>query len=118
IPELADLSSDQLNRGLETRVVIDRDTASRLGVSPQASDDTLYDAFGQRQVSTMYLAMNQRHVVMEVQPEFQRTPDALKSLYVRSSTGANIPLAAFTRVETAATTLSVNHQGQYPAVTL
>jgi multidrug efflux pump len=118
IPQITDLSSDQLNRGLETRVVIDRDTASRLGVAPQAIDDTLYDAFGQRQVSTIYLAMNQRHVVLEVEPAFQQTPDALKTIYVRSTTGADVPLSAFARVETAATTLSVNHQGQYPAVTL
>jgi hydrophobe/amphiphile efflux-1 (HAE1) family protein len=118
VPELRDVSSDQLNHGLQTTVVIDRDTASRLGVSPQAIDDTLYDAFGQRQVSTQYLEMNQHHVVLEVEPQFRQDPDALKSIYVHSSGGPDVPLSAFTRLETTNTTLAVNHQGQFPAVTI
>jgi multidrug efflux pump len=117
-PALRDVSSDQLDHGLQATVVIDRDTASRLGVSPQAIDDTLYDAFGQRQVSTTYLEMNQHHVVLEVLPEFRQNPDALKAIYVRSATGVDVPLAAFTRFEQTNTTLAVNHQGQFPAVTL
>jgi multidrug efflux pump len=117
-PELRDLSSDQFNHGLQATVVIDRDTASRLGVSPQAIDETLYDAFGQRQVSTMYLQMNQRHVVLEVLPAFKDDPEALKDIYVRAASGPDIPLSAFTRFERTNTPLAVNHQGQFPAVTL
>src|SRR6185369_13397747 len=93
LPELRDVSSDQLNHGLQTQVVIDRDTASRLGVSPLIVDDTLYDALGQRQVSTNYLEMNQRHVVMEIPPEFRQDPGALRNIYVRSRDGQNVPLA-------------------------
>jgi multidrug efflux pump len=119
LPQLRDVSSDQLDKGLQTSVVVDRDTASRLGLSPQVIDNTLYDAFGQRQVATMFFPMNQRHVVLEVPPEFQKTPDALRTIYVRApSGGAAVPLAAFTRVETKSTTLVVNHQGQFPAITL
>ena len=118
VPELRDVSSDQLNHGLQTRVVVDRDTASRLGVSLQAIDDTLYDAFGQRQAATQYLEMNQHHVVLEVLPQFRQSPDALKRVYVRSSKGPDVPLSAFTRLEQSNTTLAVNHQGQFPAVTL
>jgi multidrug efflux pump len=117
VPELRDVSSDQLNHGLQTAVTIDRDTASRLGVSLQAIDNTLYDAFGQRQVSTNYLEMNQRHVIMEVLPQFRQNPDALKSIYVHSTNGTDIPLSAFTRFEQTNTTLAVNHQGLFPAVT-
>jgi multidrug efflux pump len=118
VPELRDVSSDQLNHGLQSTVVIDRDTASRLGVSLQAIDDTLYDAFGQRQVATQYLEMNQHHVVLEVLPQFRQNPDALKHIYVRSSKGPDVPLSAFARFEQTNTTLAVNHQGQFPAVTL
>ena len=118
VPELRDVSSDQLNHGLQTTVVIDRDTASRLGVSPQVIDDTLYDAFGQRQVATQYLEMNQHHVVLEVEPQFRQDPEALKNIYVHSSGGPDVPLSAFTRLETTNTTLAVNHQGQFPAVTI
>jgi hydrophobe/amphiphile efflux-1 (HAE1) family protein len=118
LPMLRDVSSDQLNHGLQTRVVIDRDTASRLGISPQAIDNTLYDAFGQRQVSTIFLEMNQHHVVLEVEPRFQQNPDALRTIYVRSSTGADVPLSTFTHIEPSNATLAVNHQGQFPSVTL
>src|SRR2546425_857804 len=118
LPELRDVASDQQNRGLEASLVIDRDTASRLGILPQAIDDTLYDAFGQRQVSTIFTQLNQYHVVLEVQPSFRQNPDALKSIYVRSSNGAQVPLSAFTRYEPKTTALAVSHQGQFPAVTL
>ena len=99
-------------------VAIDRDTAARLGVSPQDIDNTLYDAFGQRQVSTMYRQLNQYHVVMEVEPRFYQSPDALNSVYVRSSNGVQVPLSAFSHFQPSNTALAVNHQGQFPAVTL
>ncbi|MFI5183192.1 MAG: efflux RND transporter permease subunit, partial [Vicinamibacteria bacterium] len=118
VRELRDVVSDQFNHGLQATVVIDRDTASRLGVSLQTIDDTLYDAFGQRQVSTQYLEMNQHHVVMEVLPDFRQAPEALKTIYVRSTRGPNVPLSAFTHFEQTNTTLSINHQGQFPAVTI
>jgi len=118
LPELSDISSDQQTRGLQATLVIDRDTASRLGISPQAIDNTLYDAFGQRQVSTIYTQLNQYHVVMEVDSAFRNSTDAIRSLYVRSANGSQIPLSAFTHYETKNTALSVNHQGQFPAVTI
>jgi multidrug efflux pump len=118
LPLLTDVSSDQLNKGLDAKLVIDRRTASRLGINPRAVDDTLYDAFGQRQVSTMYTPLNQYHVVMEVAPQFWQNPDTLKDIYVRSSTGAQVPLAAFTHYEATNTALAVNHQGLFPAVTI
>ena len=118
VPGVVDASSDAQNRGLEASVVIDRDTASRLGVTPQAIDDTLYDAFGQRQVSTMYTQLNQYHVVMEVAPRFWQGPAALRDVYVRGAGGTPVPLAAFTRFAPTTTALAVNHQGQFPAVTL
>jgi multidrug efflux pump len=118
LKELRDVATDQQNRGLQASLVIDRDAASRLGVAAQAVDDALYDAFGQRQVSTIFTQLNQYHVVLEVAPQFQQNPDALKSSYVRSSTGAQIPLSAITRFEPSTTPLAVNHQGQFPAVTL
>jgi multidrug efflux pump len=118
LPELRDVASDQQNGGLEATVEIDRDTAARLGITPQMIDDTLYDAFGQRQVSTIFTQLNQYHVVLEVKPHFQRGPDALKDVYVRSATGAQVPLSAFAHVTPTTTTLAVNHQGQFPAVTL
>ena len=96
LPELRDIASDQQTRGLQASLVIDRDTASRLGISPQAIDNTLYDAFGQRQVSTIYTQLNQYHVVMEVDSAFRDSTDAIRSLYVRSSNGSQIPLSAFT----------------------
>jgi len=118
LPELVDLNSDQLDKGLKATLVIDRSTASRLGITPQMIDDTLYDAFGQRQVSTMYTELNQYHVVMEVEPRYWQRPDTLHDIYVRSSTGVQVPLSAFTHFEPTNDTLQVNHQGQFPAVTL
>ncbi len=118
LPGLRDVSSDLQNRGLQAALAIDRDTASRLGISPQQVDEALYDAFGQRQVSTIYTQLNQYHVVMEVDPRFQQNPDALKTLYVRSNTGAQVPLSAFTHFEPKTTPLAVNHLGQFPAVTI
>jgi multidrug efflux pump len=115
---LADVNTDQQDHGLQAQLVIDRDTASRLGVSPQALDNALYDAFGQRQVSTMYRPLNQYHVVMEVAPQFQQTTEALQNIYVRSTQGAAVPLAAFTRFVPSNTPLAVNHQGQVPSVTI
>ena len=118
IPILHDVNMDQQNRGLETRLVIDRDTAARLGITPAQIDDALYSAFGQRQVSTIYQPLNQFHVVLEVDPAFQGRPDMLKNIYVRSSSNAQVPLSAFSHYETANTALSVAHQGVFPAVTM
>jgi multidrug efflux pump len=143
MPELRDVSTDQQNQGLAANLVIDRDAASRLGITASAIDSVLYDAFGQRQVSTMYTALNQYHVVMEVDPRFQLSPDALNGIYIKASNatgaatamastagastsssassstgGAMVPLSAIAHYETQRTSLQVNHQGQYPAVTL
>ncbi len=141
LPELRDVASDQLNNGLLATLTIDRDTAARLGILPSDVDNTLYDAFGQRLVSTIFTQLNQYHVVLEVDPQFQQNPDSLKNIYVRSSTGqapssgsgtsitatsgtvsstpvAQIPLSAFTRFEPGSTALTINHQGQFPVVTL
>ncbi len=118
LPQLRDQNSDQQDKGLQAKLVIDRDTASRLGITPQTLDNALYDAFGQRQVSTMYRALNQYHVVMEVAPQFQQTPEALQNIYLRSTAGRPVPLAAFTHYEPSNTPLAVNHQGQVPSVTI
>ncbi len=118
LPELRDQNSDQQDKGLQAKLIIDRDTASRLGISPATLDNALYDAFGQRQVSTMYRPLNQYHVVMEVAPQFQQTPEALQNIYLRSATGTPVPLAAFTHYEPSNTPLAVNHQGQVPSVTI
>jgi multidrug efflux pump len=118
IPELRDVNSDQQMHGLESAIVIDRDTASRLGVDVLDIDNTLSDAFGQRQVSNIYKGLNQYHVVLEVAPEFQPGPDALKSVYVPSKSGTLVPLSAFAHYEHSNTALSVNHQGIFPAITL
>src|SRR6202047_3124069 len=118
LPELRDIASDQQTRGLQATLVIDRDTASRLGISPEAVDSTLSDAFGQRQVSTIYTQLNQYHVVMEVDAAFRDSTDNIEQLFVRSSTGAQVPLSAFTHFEMKTTSLAVNHQGQFPAVTI
>jgi multidrug efflux pump len=118
LPQLRDIASDQQTRGLQATLVIDRDTASRLGISPATIDNTLYDAFGQRQVSTIYTQLNQYHVVQEVDSTFRDSTDAIQSLYVRSSNGTQVPLSAFTHYETKNTALAVNHQGQFPAVTI
>jgi multidrug efflux pump len=115
---LQDVNTDLQNRGLATNLVIDRDTASRLGVSASAIDNILYDAFGQRQVSVMYEGINQYHVVMEVDPRFQQDPQALNNIYVPSSTGSPVPLSAFSHLGQGNTYLQVNHQGVFPAVTI
>jgi len=118
LPQLQQVNTDQQDKGLETNVVIDRDTASRLGVAAADIDTVLYDAFGQRFVSTIYEPLNQYHVVMEVAPEFQQSPHTLESVYVHSSNGSMVPLSAFTHFGPANTSLAVNHQGQWPAVTV
>jgi len=141
LPQLQDVASDQLNNGLLATLTIDRDTAARLGILPSDVDNTLYDAFGQRLVSTIFTQLNQYHVVLEVDPQFQQSPDSLKNIYVRSSAGQapssgsgtsitatsssvsntptpQIPLSAFTRFDPGATALTINHQGQFPVVTL
>ncbi|MGH9564302.1 MAG: efflux RND transporter permease subunit, partial [Terracidiphilus sp.] len=109
LPMLRDVSSDQQTHGLQARLVIDRDTASRLGLNAATIDNTLYDAFGQRQVSTVFTQLNEYHLVMEVDPKFQENPDSLRSIYVRSSTGMEVPLSAFTHYESKTTSLAVNH---------
>ncbi|MDR3720456.1 MAG: multidrug efflux RND transporter permease subunit [Candidatus Acidoferrales bacterium] len=118
LPQLRDIATDQQDQGLEANLVIDRDTAARLGILPAAIDNTLYDAFGQRQVSTMFTQLNQYHVILEVDPRFQQNPDALKDIYVKSSNGTQVPLGTFTRMEMKTSALAVNHQGQFPVVTL
>jgi multidrug efflux pump len=118
LSELRDVNTDQQDKGLEATVVIDRDTASRLGVAAADIDNALYDAFGQRQVSIMYKPLNQYHVVMEVAPEFSNSTDALQNIYVRANNGTPVPLASFAHFGPSNTPLAVSHQGQYPAVTL
>ena len=117
VPEIRDVNSDQQMRGLQSSIVIDRDTASRLGVSVQDIDNTLGDAFGQRQVSNIYKGLNQYHVVLEVAPWAQQGPEALKLIYVPSKIGTLVPLSAFVHYEHSTTALSVNHQGVFPAIT-
>lgn len=118
LPTLRDVATDQQTGGLETTLVIDRDAASRLGISMQEIDDTLYDAFGQRLVSTMFTQLNQYHVVLEVGPDYRVDPASLNSIYVRSSTGAQVALSSFTHFEQATTSLTVNHLGQFPVNTI
>jgi len=118
IPELRDVNSDQQNKGLQSYLAVDRDTAGRLGVSIQNIDNALGDAFGQRQVSNIYKGLNQYHVVLEVTPEYQQNPEALKYIYVPSSSGKLVPLSAFSHYEPSNTALSVNHQGIFPSITL
>ncbi|MDB6107270.1 MAG: efflux transporter [Gammaproteobacteria bacterium] len=118
LPELQDVESDLQATALHASVVIDRDTAARFGVTPQAVDDTLYDAFGQRQVATLFTQLDQFHIVLEVDPSFQLDTEALSRLYLRSSSGQLVPLSAFTRIARSVAPLTVNHQGQFPAVTL
>jgi multidrug efflux pump len=118
LSEISDVNSDQQDKGQQSLVVFDRSTASRLALSPQLIDDTLYDAFGQRQVSIMYTPLNQYHVVMEVAPRYWQDSSTLHDIYVRSTTGAQVPLSAVARYEPTNTLLLVNHQGQFPGVTL
>jgi multidrug efflux pump len=118
LPELRDVSSDQQNEGLQTLVTIDRATASRLGITPQMIDDTLYDAYGQRLISTMFTQLNQYRVILETKPEFKDHPEDLGSLYVRSSAGGQVPLGAISRVQETKGPLVISHQGQFPATTI
>jgi multidrug efflux pump len=118
IPELRDVNSDQQNKGLQSYLAVDRDTAGRLGVEMADIDNTLGDAFGQRQVSNIYKGLNQYHVVLEVAPEFQENPAALDLIYVPSKSGKLVPLSAFAHYEPSNTSLSVNHQGIFPSITL
>jgi hydrophobe/amphiphile efflux-1 (HAE1) family protein len=118
LPQLRDVNTDQQDKALETNVTIDRDTASRLGISPADIDNALYDTFGQRQVSTIYRPLNPYHVVMEVAPQYQQSADALQSVYIHSSNGSMVPLSAFTHFGPSNTSLAVSHQGTAPSVTL
>jgi multidrug efflux pump len=115
----SDVNSDQQNNGLQASLVYDRATAARLGISPAVMDNTLYDAFGQRQVSTMFTSLNQYHVVMEVAPQFWQNPQGLDEIYLRSTnSSAVVPLSAIARYEPTIAPIAVNHQGQFPSVTL
>ena len=117
-PELRDVSSDQQDKGLEATLTIDRSTASRLGITPQLIDDTLYDAYGQRQVSTKFTQLNQYRVVLEVKPEFKQNPGKLDTIYIRSTSGGEVPLKAFTHLAETSGPLVISHQGQFPSVTV
>jgi hydrophobe/amphiphile efflux-1 (HAE1) family protein len=118
LPQLKDVATDQQSAGLQLDVVVDRDTASRMGITMQTIDSVLYDAFGQRQVATNYTQLNQYRVVLEVSPQFSLNPDSLRQVYVPSGTGAPVPLSAIAHMERSATPLSITHQGQFPCVTL
>ncbi|MCX7422565.1 MAG: multidrug efflux RND transporter permease subunit [Planctomycetia bacterium] len=118
LPGLADVNSDQQNRGLQTRLNIDRATAARLGITLAAIDNTLYDAFGQRQVSTLYESLNQYHVVMQVEPEFSQNPDSLRHIFIRGRNNAQIPLTTLHRQSSINVALAANHSGQFPSVTI
>ena len=111
------MATDAQNGGLQASLLIDRNTASRFGITPQMVDDTLYDAFGQRQISIMFTQLNQYRVILEIKPEFRRSPAELKNIYVRSTLGGEVPLDAFTHFRESTATLAVNHQGQFPVVT-
>ena len=117
-PVLRDVATDQQNQGLRAFLTIDRATASRFGITPQLVDDTLYDSFGQRQVSTIFTELNQYRVILEVKPEFQRGPGALDHIYVQTPTGQQVPLSAITQVTESTTPLAINHQAQFPVVTI
>src|SRR6476660_6759014 len=118
LPELADVASDQQTNGLQLNVDVDREKASRLNVQTQAIDDTLYDAFGQRQVSIIFTQLNQFRVILEVEPQFRTSPDVLDKIYVKSSSGQPVPLSAFATMRVSSTALSIPHQGQFPAATI
>jgi multidrug efflux pump len=118
LPQLHDVATDQQTHGLQASLVIDRVTASRLGITPQAIDNALYDAFGQRQISTLFTQLNQYHVILETLPDFQLNPSKLNDIYVLSSSGTAVPLGAFTHFESGVAPLAINHQGQFPAVTI
>jgi multidrug efflux pump len=118
LPQLTDVASDLQDQGLQAYLEIDRDTAARLGVTPAGIDTALYNAFGQRLISTIFTQSSQYRVVLEVKPEFRRGPEALKEIYVASSTGAQVPLASFTSVTVGTAPLAINHAGQFPAATV
>jgi multidrug efflux pump len=118
LPELRDVATDQQTHGAQASLLIDRVTASRLGITPQAIDNALYDAFGQRQISTLFTQLNQYHVILETLPEFQRNPSKLNDIYVLSTSGTAVPLSAFSHFESGIAPLAINHQGQFPAVTI
>jgi multidrug efflux pump len=118
LPQVRDVNTDLQNKGLESRMVIDRDTAARFGVSASAIDNALYSAFGQRQVSTMYMPLNQYHVVMEAALAYQENPDSVSNIYVRSTNGSEVPLSSFIHSERGVIPQSINHQGPFPSVTL
>jgi multidrug efflux pump len=117
LPELRDVASDRQSGGLEAALAIDRNTASRFGITPTMIDDTLYDAYGQRQITTMYTQLNQYRVVLEIKPDLKRGPDDLKNIYVRSAQGGEVPLDAFSHFEESTAPLAINHQGQFQVVT-
>jgi multidrug efflux pump len=117
-PELRDVSSDQQDKGLRVSIAMDRSTASRLGITPQLVDDILYDAFGQRQVSTMFTQLNQYRVVLAVKPDFQQGPDSLQTIYLRGAAGGQVPLTAIAKVSETTGPLLISRQGQFPAVTV
>ena len=133
LPQLSDVASDQQNLGLRARLVFDRNTAARLGITASAIDQTLYDAYGQREVSTIFTQLNQYHVVLEVKPGFDKNPSDLGNLFIKSGTvssgapsiqssnafpnGGQIPFSAFSHVETSTVPITVSHQGQFPVVT-
>ena len=118
LPQLTDVASDQQVNGLQLNVDVDREKASRLNVLTQAIDDTLYDAFGQRQVSIIFTQLNQFRVILEVEPQFRESPDLLDKIYVKSSSGQPVPLSAFATMHVSNTPLSIPHQGQFPAATI
>jgi multidrug efflux pump len=118
LPELRDVATDQQTQGAQATLVIDRVTASRLGITPQDIDNALYDAFGQRQISTLFTQLNQYHVILETLPEFQRNPAKLNDIYVHSAGGGSVPLSAFTHFESGTVPIVINHQGQFPSVTI
>ena len=117
-PEMVDVASDQQIGGLQVMVEVDRDAASRLNILPAAIDSTLYDAFGQRQVSIIFTQLSQYRVILEAEPHYQLTPSSLAQIYVKSSTGQMVPLSAFSKLKTTTAPLAITHQGQFPSVTL
>jgi len=118
LPQLQDVATDQQTGAAQTTLVIDRVTASRLGITPLAIDQTLYDAFGQRQISTLFTQSNQYHVILEALPNFQSNPAKLQDIYVRAANGTSVPLSTFSHFESGTAPLSVNRQGQFPVVTI
>jgi multidrug efflux pump len=118
LPQLRDVASDHMDAGLQTRLVIDRTSASRLGITPKALDDALYDAFGQRQISTIFTDLSQYRVVLEARPDLATGPQALSQVFLRSTSGGSVPLSALARVETGTAPLAINHQGQFPVATV